>query len=240
MSQSAENSNISRFKQCLDKIPLDELGKQGLAESSRAPLNGNTSILESRDLGVGTSLTTADDGTSVAHTAARWSTDTSDEADGRLVVLVVLLEELGGILLSAATNLTNHDDTIGLLVLKEDTQAVDEVGAREGVTANTNDEGLAKTSLGGLVHSLIGQGAGTGNDTNTATLVDESRHDTDLALTLYHMHVSSIDNIKRYRKTRLTGAMIPGQLGPTKRVLFWVLSISVMRTMSDMVSSRVE
>lgn len=31
---------------------------------------------------------------------------------------------------------------------------------------------------------------------------------------------------------QLTGAMIPGQLGPTRRVLFWVLRMSVMRTMS--------
>lgn len=33
-----------------------------------------------------------------------------------------------------------------------------------------------------------------------------------------------------------TGAMIPGQLGPTMRDLFWVLSMSVMRTMSGAVS----
>ena len=33
-----------------------------------------------------------------------------------------------------------------------------------------------------------------------------------------------------------TGAMIPGQLGPTMRDLFWVLSMSVMRTMSGRVS----
>lgn len=34
------------------------------------------------------------------------------------------------------------------------------------------------------------------------------------------------------RRALRTGAMIPGQLGPTMRVLPWVLSISVMRTMS--------
>ena len=34
-----------------------------------------------------------------------------------------------------------------------------------------------------------------------------------------------------------TGAMIPGQLGPTMRDLFWVLSMSVMRTMSSKVST---
>ena len=33
-----------------------------------------------------------------------------------------------------------------------------------------------------------------------------------------------------------TGAIMPGQLGPTMRDLFWVLSMSVMRTMSGRVS----
>jgi hypothetical protein len=33
--------------------------------------------------------------------------------------------------------------------------------------------------------------------------------------------------------------MIPGQLGPTIRDLFWVLSMSVMRTMSTSISLRI-
>lgn len=167
-----------------DKVTLDKLGKQRLAEGGRAALDDDTSILESSDLGVGTALATADDGTGVTHTAAGGSTDTGDEGNSGLVVDVVGLEELGGILLGGTTDLTDHDDTVGLGVLEEDLQAVDEVGAGEGVTADTNDERLAKTSLGGLVDGLVGQGTGTGDDTDTAALVDETGHDTDLALTL--------------------------------------------------------
>lgn len=140
----------------LNKVTLDKLSKQSLAQSSGTSLHDNTGILQSGNLRVGTTLTTADDGTSVTHTAARGSANTSDEADSRFVVLVVGLEELGGVLLGTTTNLTNHDDTLSLGVLKENTKAINEVGTGEGVTTDTNDEGLTKTSLGGLVHSLVG------------------------------------------------------------------------------------
>ena len=140
----------------LDKVTLDELGKQGLAQRGWAALDDDTSILESSNLGVGTTLTTADDGTGVTHAAAGGSANTSNEGNGGLVVDVVGLEELGGVLLGRTTDLTDHDDTVGLGVLEEDLQAVDEVGAGEGVTADTDDERLAKAGLGGLVDGLVG------------------------------------------------------------------------------------
>lgn len=120
----------------------------------------------------------------MAHTAAGGSGDTGDEGNSGLVVDVVGLEELGGVLLGGTTNLTDHDDTVGLGVLEEDLQAVDEVGAGEGVTTDTDDERLAQAGLGSLVDGLVGQGTGAGDDTNTAALVDETGHDTDLALAL--------------------------------------------------------
>ena len=169
----------------LDKITLDELGKQSLTQGSRAALDNHTGILEGGDLGVGITLATADDGTGVTHAAAGGRADTGDEADGGLVEPVVGLEELGGLLLGAATDLTDHDDTVGLLILEEDLQAVDEVGTGEGVTTDADDQRLTKAGLGGLVDGLVGQGTGTRDDTDTATLVDETGHDTDLALALY-------------------------------------------------------
>ncbi|KAJ5576061.1 hypothetical protein N7535_002987 [Penicillium sp. DV-2018c] len=181
MSETPDASNGATK---LDKVALDELGKQGLAEGGRAALDNDTGVGEGRDLGVGTTLTTADDGTGVTHAAAGGSGDTGNEGDGGLVVDVVGLEELGGILLGGTTDLTDHDDTVGLGVLEEDLEAVDEVGAGEGVTANTDDEGLTEAGHGGLVNGLVGQGAGARDDTDTAALVDETGHDTDLALTL--------------------------------------------------------
>lgn len=120
----------------------------------------------------------------MAHSSAWRSRDTSDEADNGLVGSVVVFQEVCSILLSGTTNLTNHDDTVGLGVLEEDLKAVDEVCAGEGVTANTDDERLTEASLGGLVDSLVGESTGAGDDTDAAALVDETGHDTDLALAL--------------------------------------------------------
>jgi hypothetical protein len=120
--------------------------------------------------------------TSVAHSSSWWSGNTSDEADSWLVLDVVLLQELGSILLGGTTNLTNHDDTISLLVLQENLQAVDEVSAREWVTTDTDDKRLTETSLGGLVDGLVSKSSGSRNDTDAAALVNETWHDTNLAL----------------------------------------------------------
>ena len=89
-----------------------------------------------------------------------------------------------GILLGATTDFANHDDTVSLPVLEEDLQAVDEVGSREGIATDTDDERLTKAGLGGLVDGFVGEGSGTGDNTDAAALVDEAGHDTDLALSL--------------------------------------------------------
>lgn len=73
----------------------------------------------------------------MAHSSARRRGDTGNERDDRLVMRVVRFDELGRILLRAATNLADHDDAVGLGVLEEDTEGVNEVGAGEGVTADT-------------------------------------------------------------------------------------------------------
>jgi hypothetical protein len=179
-----EHETSNKHLRPLDKVTLDELSKKSLAEGGRAALDNDTGILKRSDLRVGTTLTTADDGAGVAHAAAGGSGNTGNEGNGGLVVDVVGLEELGGVLLGGTTNLTDHDDTVGLGVLKEDLQAVDEVGAGEGVTTDTDDKGLTKAGLGGLVDSLVGEGTGAGDDTDAAALVDEAGHDTNLALTL--------------------------------------------------------
>ena len=168
----------------LQEITANELVVESLAQASGGALDDDASTLESLDLGVGTALSARDNGTGVAHATARGSGDTGNEADNGLAVAnsVGLLEELGCVLFSRSTNLTNHDDTVRLGVLSEDLKAVDEVGAVERVTANTNDERLAEAGLGGLVDSLVGEGSGTRDDTDATALVDETRHDTDLAL----------------------------------------------------------
>lgn len=167
----------------LQEITTDELVVQGLAQTSRRALNNDTSGLKGLDLGVGTTLAAGDNGTGVTHTTAGRSRDTGDEADNGLAAVdgVELPQVLGSLLLSGTTNLTNHDDTISLLVLDKDLQAVNEVGAAERVTANADDERLSQTGLGSLVDGLVGQSTGSGDNTDAATLVNETGHDADLA-----------------------------------------------------------
>ena len=62
------------------------------------------------------------------------------------------------LLLSLSSNLTDHDDPLGLLVSKEQLEAVDEVCSIEGISADANTQGLAEANSRGLVHSLVGEG----------------------------------------------------------------------------------
>ena len=66
--------------------------------------------------------------------------------------------------------------------LNENFETVDEVGSVEGVAADTDAQGLAEADLGALVHSLVGQSSGPGDDADAALLVDVAGHDSNLAL----------------------------------------------------------
>lgn len=168
----------------------DRLGASGglhLLEHERTDLcrrlrDAHTGGLHRADLVLSATLAAADDGTSVTHAAARRGSHTGDEADDRLAVLagVVLSEVRRTLLLGAAADLTDHDDTLSLRVLNESLQSVDEVGAVERVTADTDDGALAEVDGGGLVDGLIGEGARAGHDTDLTLSVDVTRHDTDL------------------------------------------------------------
>lgn len=91
-------------------------------------------------------------------------------------------EVFSSLLFGVTTDLTDHHDTLGLWVVEEDFEAIDEVGAVEWITTNTNAEGLAESSLGGLVDSFVSEGSGSRDDTDLSSLVDVTGHDTDLTL----------------------------------------------------------
>lgn len=167
----------------LQQIALDKGLTHGTAQAGGRALDDDASRLEGLDLGIGTALATGDDGAGVTHATSRGRADAGDEADDGLAAVdgVVLAQEVGGVLLGRATDLTDHDDAVRLLVFEEDLEAVDEVGSAEGVTANADDERLAEAGLRGLVDGLVGQGTGTGDDANATALVDEAGHDADLA-----------------------------------------------------------
>lgn len=168
----------------LEEIPLHKLRVQSLAERSWAPLNDDTGALESGDLRIGASLTAADNSTSVTHPSSWRGADSGNKSNDGLVLDVVALQELGRILLCTTADLTNHDDTLGLVIFKEDAQAVNEVRAGERITTDSNNKGLAEPGLSSLVHGLVGKGSRARNDANATALVDKSRHDTNFTLAL--------------------------------------------------------
>lgn len=71
----------------------------------------------------------------------------------------MLLEVGSGLLLHGTTNFADEDDTLCTGVGKENLDDVDVLGTGEGVTANTNGEGLTETSERGLVNGLVSQAA---------------------------------------------------------------------------------
>ena len=66
----------------------------------------------------------------MAHTTARRSGQTGDEADNRF--LGIGFDPLAGILFGVTTNLTDHDDGFGVVIGRKGLQTIDEVGAVDG------------------------------------------------------------------------------------------------------------
>lgn len=176
IGQWAETLNPS------DHVSLDKFCMQRLAQAGRAALNDNTSSLQTCDLAVGITLSTAHNGTGVAHAPAGRRRDTSNEADNGLVHGVVCLQVFGGVLFCAASDLTDHDDSVRLLVSEESAQAVDEVCAGERVSSNANNKALPKTGLGGLVNGFVGKSSRSRHNTDAPALVNETWHNANLAL----------------------------------------------------------
>ena len=71
----------------------------------------------------------------------------------------VLLHERGGVLLVGAADLAHHDDGVGLGVVLEGAQAVDEVGADDRIAADADAGALPDAGAGEVVDHLVGERA---------------------------------------------------------------------------------
>jgi hypothetical protein len=70
---------------------------------------------------------------------------------------VVLLQEISSFFFGLTTDFTDHNNTLGLRVLQESGQTVDEVGTVERVTTNTDTSRLTEVDGGRLSDSFICQ-----------------------------------------------------------------------------------
>ena len=96
--------------------------------------------------------------------------------------MIVLRQPLGSLLLGLSADLSNHDDSLGLGVVHELGEHIDEVGSVERITTDTDNGGLAEAESGGLIDSLVRQRAGSRDDSDFTLGVDVSWHNSDLAL----------------------------------------------------------
>src|SRR5262245_59322103 len=143
---------------------------QGVAQTRRRGRDLNTGGLHGRNLAFGVSPATGDDGAGMAHAPAGRRGATGNESDYRLLAPTFgfVGDELSGVFLGRATDLTNHDDRLGRFVGQEHRQDVDELGALDGVAADSDGGRLTEPFAGRLINRLIGERA-------------RARHDTDFA-----------------------------------------------------------
>src|SRR5690606_26756938 len=130
--------------------------RDGRAQVARRLDRGDTRLLQRGELAGGGTLAAGGDGAGMAHALAGRSRRAGDEADHRLADMGG--DELGRLLLGAAADLADHDDALGLRVVLEQLQGIDEVHALDRVAADADAGALAQAGVGGLLDRLVGQG----------------------------------------------------------------------------------
>src|SRR5262249_23755309 len=106
--------------------------------------------------------------------------DARDVRDDRLADVV--LDERGRGFFVAAADLADEDDALGLRIPLEELEHVDEIHAAHRIATNAHARALAELRVRGLEDGLVREGAGARNDADRTFLVNEARHDADLAL----------------------------------------------------------
>src|SRR6185437_4582498 len=124
-------------------------------------------------------LAAGDDGPRMAHAIARRRGDAGNVSHYRLGDEAA--DELRCRLLIAAADLTHQDDALGTRVALEQLDDVDEVETAHRIAADADTGALPEADVGGLEDRFVGQSTGARDDTDGALLVNEARHDADLA-----------------------------------------------------------
>src|SRR5690606_7245253 len=135
-------------------------------------------LLEGADLLGGGARRAADDRAGVAHAAPGRSGLPGDEADDRLGQ--PLADERRRVLLVRAADLSDHDHRLGLSILLERGQAVDERRPDDRVAADAHARRLAEAGARELVDDLVRERSRAGHDADRAARHDLAGDDPDL------------------------------------------------------------
>src|SRR6185503_8377193 len=115
----------------------------------------------------------------MSHAASRGRGLACDESDHWLPD--VFLDVFRGGLFGAAADLADHDDGVGIGILVEQPDGVNEGGADDGVAADADAGRLSDPQAGELAYGFVSQRARAGDNAHMAGLVNVRRHDADLA-----------------------------------------------------------
>src|SRR5215217_511688 len=137
-----------------------------LRHLGRSSADAHALGLERLGLGGGGPRGSGDDRPRVAHGLAGRGGEARDVGEHGLGD--VLTDVLGGLLLLVAADLAAHDDELGLIVLLEQRDDVDERRAHDRVAADADDRRVAEPGAGDLVADLVGQRARTRDEADVA------------------------------------------------------------------------
>src|SRR5690606_37336111 len=138
----------------------------------------DTASFHNFELGVGSVGAARNQCTGVAHPLSGRSRYTGDEADNRL--LHVVLRPFGSVDFVRAADFTDHDHSVGVGIIIEHLQHVDVLQAVDGIAADADSRGLAETEFGKLSHGFVSKRARTANDADATLARNVTRHDADL------------------------------------------------------------
>src|SRR3954447_9585580 len=151
-----------------------------LGHLGRRAAAAHAARLERLLLGRGGARGARDDRAGVAHRLAGRGREAGDVGDDGFED--VLGDVLGGLLLGRAADLAAHHDQLGLGVVLEQGDDVDEARAGDRVAADADDARVAEAALGELVADLVGQRARARDDADVALPEERRGDDPDVGL----------------------------------------------------------
>jgi len=141
----------------------------------RSLSDADARLPEGFDLGGRSAFAAAHNCPRMSHAAARRSGGSRNEpGDG---FRAVLLDPLGGFLLRASPNLTDHDDSVCVRILHEQLDGIQMRSAIDRVSSDANTRALPNAAAGQLPDRLIGQRAGAADHADVAFLVNVTGRD---------------------------------------------------------------
>ena len=140
--------------------------------------NGDAGSAEGGDFAFRGAGVAGDDGARMPEAFALRGRATTDKRDGGLI-RHVLSDERGGVLFIRAPDFAGDDDRVGLGIVRERFEAIDERGADDRVATDADARRLAETSARETVDDFIRERARARDHADAAFFEHVARHDTD-------------------------------------------------------------